>query len=242
MIPHLFYSQLVVWGLLWFCVMRHAVWPSRGAGSQPRPAEAEPIKPKRQRSNEPQPFTGLTHQPPCALCAQEAAYPQAPPPVPPYGPPGRRGTGTRPWPLSRVVAPPLTGRGRRQPGASWRACRAWCRTPAGGDGAPARARRPRAVRASAGAAHPAGNGPVVPASQSHDVGGPAGGAGVSAVRSWPHVRQTHPSACPRHACADGPHADGTPAVAQGAQSHRRPCWVREATVAQRIQPRGLLLM
>jgi hypothetical protein len=35
MIPHLFYYQLVVLGLLWFCVMLHAVWPSRGAESQP---------------------------------------------------------------------------------------------------------------------------------------------------------------------------------------------------------------
>jgi len=86
---------------------------------------------------------------------------------------------------------------------------------------------------AAGAAPPAGNGPVVPASQSHDVGGPAGGAGVSAVRSWPHVRQTHPSACPRHTCVDGLHADGTPSVAQDAQSHRRPCGVRGAAVAAR---------
>ena len=54
--------------------------------------------------------------------------------------------------------------------------------------------------------------------------------------------RSHPSACPRHACADGPHADGTPSVAQGAQSHRRPCGVRGAAVAQRIQPSGLLLM
>src|SRR3989454_7849359 len=83
MIPHLFYYQLVVLGLLWFCVMLHAVWPSRGAGSQPRPAEAEPIKPKRTRSNEPHPFAGLTHKPPCALCAQEAAHPQASLPVRP---------------------------------------------------------------------------------------------------------------------------------------------------------------
>jgi len=30
MIPHLFYYQLVVLGLLWLCVMLHAVWPSRG--------------------------------------------------------------------------------------------------------------------------------------------------------------------------------------------------------------------
>src|SRR5215831_2435162 len=83
MIPHLFYYQLVVLGLLWFCVMLHAVWPSRGTGSQPRPAESEPLKPKRTRSHEPTPFAGLTHKPPCALCAQEAAHAQAPPPVPP---------------------------------------------------------------------------------------------------------------------------------------------------------------
>jgi len=83
MIPHLFYYQLVVLGLLWLCVMLHAVWPSRGAGSQPRPAEAEPIQPKRTRSNEPKPFAGLTTKPPCALCAREAAHPQPPPPVPP---------------------------------------------------------------------------------------------------------------------------------------------------------------
>jgi IS1 family transposase len=83
MIPHLFYYQLVVLGLLWFCVMLHAVWPSRGAESQPRPAESEPLKPKRKRSSEPPPFAGLTHKPPCARCAHEAVHPQAPPPVPP---------------------------------------------------------------------------------------------------------------------------------------------------------------
>jgi len=83
MIPHLFYYQLVVLGLLWLCVMLHAVWPSRSAGSQPRPAEVAPIKPKRTRSHEPQPFSDLTHKPPCALCAQEAVHPQASPPVPP---------------------------------------------------------------------------------------------------------------------------------------------------------------
>jgi IS1 family transposase len=83
MIPHLFYYQLVVLGLLWFCVMLHVVWPSRDARSQPQPAEAAPIKPKRTRSHEPQPFAGLTHKPPCARCAQEAVHPHAPPPVPP---------------------------------------------------------------------------------------------------------------------------------------------------------------
>jgi len=83
MIPHLFYYQLVVLGLLWLCVMLHAVWPSRGAGSHPRPAEAAPIKPTRHRSHAPQPFAGLMHKPPCALCAQEAVPPQASPPMPP---------------------------------------------------------------------------------------------------------------------------------------------------------------
>jgi hypothetical protein len=83
MIPHLVYYQLVVLGLLWLCVMLHTVWLSRGAGAHPRPAEAKPIKPKPQRSNEPQPFAGLTHTPPCALCEHAAAHPQAPPPVPP---------------------------------------------------------------------------------------------------------------------------------------------------------------
>jgi hypothetical protein len=34
MIPHLFYYQLVVLGLLWLCVMLHAVWPSRGGTPQ----------------------------------------------------------------------------------------------------------------------------------------------------------------------------------------------------------------
>ena len=83
MIPHLFYSQLVVLGLLWLCVMLHAVWPSRGARAQPRTDAVAPIKPKRTRSHEPQPFAGLTHKPPCALCAHEAVHPQASPLVPP---------------------------------------------------------------------------------------------------------------------------------------------------------------
>ena len=83
MIPHLFYYQLVVLGLLWLCVMLHDVWPSRCALSHPRRAAPEPIKPKRQRSNEPKPFAGLTQKPHCALCEQEARHPEPPPPVPP---------------------------------------------------------------------------------------------------------------------------------------------------------------
>src|SRR5712691_3812685 len=83
MIPHLFYYQLVVLGLLWFCVMLHHVWPSRCAMAPQRRAEPEPIQPKRTRANAPKPFTGLTHKPHCALCEHEAMPLEPPPPVPP---------------------------------------------------------------------------------------------------------------------------------------------------------------
>jgi hypothetical protein len=81
MIPHLFYYQLVIWGLLWLCVMWHLTWPSRCTTAQGTPAQ--PIMPRRQRSKAPKPFAGLTHKPHCALCEQEAVHPQAAPPVPP---------------------------------------------------------------------------------------------------------------------------------------------------------------
>src|SRR5215475_12854511 len=88
MIPHLFYYQLVVLGLLWLCILLHAVWPSRGAVSPQRPVEPEPITPQRQRSHKPKPFVGLTHKPPCALCEHDATHgkplpPMRPDPMPP---------------------------------------------------------------------------------------------------------------------------------------------------------------
>ena len=81
MIPHHFYYQLVILGLLWLCVLLHLAWSSPGTTLQTPPSM--PITPRRKRSKEPTPFVGLTHKPPCALCEQEAAYPHAPPPVPP---------------------------------------------------------------------------------------------------------------------------------------------------------------
>jgi len=81
MIPHQFYYQLVVLGLLWLCVMLHLAWPGRGVTTQPKPAP--PITPRRQRSTDPHPLAGRTHTPHCALCEQEAAHPKAPPPVRP---------------------------------------------------------------------------------------------------------------------------------------------------------------
>src|SRR6266487_6926637 len=81
MIPHQFFYQLVVLGLLWLFVMLYYAWLSPCAASQPRPAT--PSKPRRQRSNEPKAFAGLTQKPHCALCEQETAHPQAPLPVRP---------------------------------------------------------------------------------------------------------------------------------------------------------------
>ena len=81
MIPHLFFYQLVILGLLWLFVMLSYAWPSPGVTTRTKPAT--PILPHRQRSNEPKPFAGLTHKPHCAACAQDAPRPQAPSPVPP---------------------------------------------------------------------------------------------------------------------------------------------------------------
>jgi len=81
MIPHLFYYQLVILGLLWLFVMLHSAWPSRGAPVQG--TSAQPIKPRRQRSKELKPFAGLTHKPFCAACEHDSTLPQPSPPVPP---------------------------------------------------------------------------------------------------------------------------------------------------------------
>src|SRR5215471_14327221 len=81
MMPHLFFYQLAVLGFLWLFVMLHSAWPSRCTTAQDTPTQ--PIMSRRQRSTDPKPFAGLTHKPHCALCEQEAAHPQAPPPVAP---------------------------------------------------------------------------------------------------------------------------------------------------------------
>ena len=84
MIPPLFFYQLAILGLLWLCVMLHLAWPSRGPVSSRWPVEPEtPVKSRRKRSNEPKPFVGLTHKPPCALCEHEASHPTPPPPMRP---------------------------------------------------------------------------------------------------------------------------------------------------------------
>src|SRR6266478_1069272 len=81
MIPHLFYYQLVILGLLWLFVILHSAWPSRGAPVQG--TSAQPITPRRQLSKDLKPFAGLTHKPFCAACEHDSTLPQPPPPVPP---------------------------------------------------------------------------------------------------------------------------------------------------------------
>jgi IS1 family transposase len=83
MMLHHVYYQLAILGLLWLWVMLHYAWPSRGATSQPRPADPVPLTSKRTRSNEPKPFEGLTQKPHCAACEHDATHPTVPPPMRP---------------------------------------------------------------------------------------------------------------------------------------------------------------
>jgi hypothetical protein len=81
MMPDPLFSALLLVGLLWLDLMLHVVWPYNRATAghkMPRPAQSP-----RQRSQEPKPFAGLMHKPPCAACAQRTAAPQPPSPVPP---------------------------------------------------------------------------------------------------------------------------------------------------------------
>ena len=83
MVPHHFFYQLALFILVWLFVMLHVTWSKPGLTILPMSAQ-----PKRKRSNEPKPFAGLTHKPPCALCEQATgesapAPPLRPDPMPP---------------------------------------------------------------------------------------------------------------------------------------------------------------
>ena len=65
---HHFVSQLVLFVLIWLFILLHLNRPKCPVLVPATPTEPKPLKPKRQRSNVPQPFEGLTQKPPCALC------------------------------------------------------------------------------------------------------------------------------------------------------------------------------
>src|SRR5262245_55496743 len=83
MVSPLFFSQLVLFALIWLFTMLYLTRPKRPVTAPATPTELEPLTPKRHRSHEPKPFEGLTHKPHCALCERDTASPQAPPPIPP---------------------------------------------------------------------------------------------------------------------------------------------------------------
>src|SRR5215831_1340561 len=84
MVLDLFFYELLLFGLLWLCVMLPWVWSYDRAA--PGPTTPKPAQPPRTRSHDPKPFPGLTRKPHCATCepaAQEAAAPPPPTPPPP---------------------------------------------------------------------------------------------------------------------------------------------------------------
>jgi IS1 family transposase len=76
----LFYTLLLMGGA-WLGLLLYWVWPYDRAVSGQRPAM--PATPQRKRSQEPQPFAGLTTKPHCAACEQSTALLKPPPPAPP---------------------------------------------------------------------------------------------------------------------------------------------------------------
>jgi transposase-like protein len=83
MVSHLFFSQFVLFALLWFVVLLHLIWLKRRVTARAVPAEPEPLKPQRHRSPQPQPFEGITRTPHCTLGERGTASPKTAPLVPP---------------------------------------------------------------------------------------------------------------------------------------------------------------
>ena len=84
MVSELFFYELVLFGLLWLCIMLHYAWPSDRPAWDQRPSK--PAPPPRKRSRDPKPFPGLIHKPCCVACEQAAQQPAVPPPPAPPPP------------------------------------------------------------------------------------------------------------------------------------------------------------
>ena len=79
MVPHHCVYQLVLFALLWLCVILHLTRPKPAVVASAAPVLPKALTPKSHRSHEPKPFEGLTQKPYCALCEQETgASPSGP--------------------------------------------------------------------------------------------------------------------------------------------------------------------
>src|SRR5262249_49064126 len=83
MAPNLLFYQLLLTALVFICLLIHVWCPD--ASCHPSNLSLTPDKPRRKRSKEPKPFTGLIHKPLCEACEQRAdgrpKAPGSPPPV-----------------------------------------------------------------------------------------------------------------------------------------------------------------
>jgi hypothetical protein len=83
MAPNLGFYQLLLVTLVLIFLMIYIWWSDHSRATPHRPFK--PDQPRRKRSKEPQPFTGLLHKPLCEACAQGAdarrKAPGSPPPV-----------------------------------------------------------------------------------------------------------------------------------------------------------------
>src|SRR5215475_433165 len=81
--PNLLLYQLLLVALVLLCLLIHVWCPDDPC--HPSNAPFTPDKPRRKRSPEPKPFTGLIHKPLCEACEQRAdgrpKVPGSPPPV-----------------------------------------------------------------------------------------------------------------------------------------------------------------
>jgi IS1 family transposase/transposase-like protein len=80
----LFFYELLLFGLLWLCVLLLRVWSYDHAA--PGLTTPQPAKPSRQHSGAPEPLPGLTRKPHCVACEQAAQEPATPPPPAPPPP------------------------------------------------------------------------------------------------------------------------------------------------------------
>src|SRR6185436_8041911 len=77
MAPNLLLHQLLLVTLVLICFLLHVEWLDNPRATSK--TSLKPDKPRRKRSTEPKPFTGLLHKPLCEACEKGAdAPPKAP--------------------------------------------------------------------------------------------------------------------------------------------------------------------